>query len=246
VPAHETLAVGNATTDATDPVIPCAYGGRSQGIHSVWYSYTTGASPAYVSFDTTGSQLLAHLAVFSGPPGAFDLVPGGCVSDTGGDAQLNGLRLAPNTTYSIELATWSYPQPKDDAVLDMTSSPVYSVTKTADLSDGACNGDCSLREAISAANAAPGAVLIPKGTYQLAGAAGEDANNSGDLDVLAGYNVYGAGPDETVIDAHGEDRVLHAWLARPMARWSAAPTTPTRATRGRTRSPTPCATTPTR
>jgi CSLREA domain-containing protein len=147
--------------------------------------------------------------VFGGQPGAFELVPGGCVSDPGGDAQLNGLRLAPNTTYSIELATWSEPQSKDDAVLGVTSSPVYAVTKTADLSDGTCNADCSLREAISAANAAAGAVLIPKGIYKLAGAAGEDANTSGDLDVLAGYNIYGAGPDETVIDAQGEDRVLH-------------------------------------
>ena len=212
VPAHETLAIGDAMTDATDPVIPCAFGGRSQAIHSVWFSYTTGSSPVYVSLATTGSQFIDHLAVFTGRPGAFDLVPGGCVSDSGGDAQLNGLRLAPNTTYSIELATWrGEPQLlHDEAVLDMSSSPVYTVTTTADLAGATCNADCSLREAISAANAAPGAVLIPKGIYKLSGAAVDDANHSGDLDVLAGYNIYGAGPGETVIDAQGNDRVLDA------------------------------------
>jgi uncharacterized delta-60 repeat protein/CSLREA domain-containing protein len=41
--------------------------------------------------------------------------------------------------------------------LDDTS---YVVTKTADTNDGACNADCSLREAITAANSDPGAETI--------------------------------------------------------------------------------------
>src|SRR5688572_22184690 len=36
----------------------------------------------------------------------------------------------------------------------------YTVTKSADSNDGACNEDCSLREAIVAANTRPGADLI--------------------------------------------------------------------------------------
>lgn len=39
-------------------------------------------------------------------------------------------------------------------------SNAFVVTKTADTSDGACNADCSLREAITAANANPGADTI--------------------------------------------------------------------------------------
>ena len=46
---------------------------------------------------------------------------------------------------------------------------VFPVTKTADTADGACDADCSLREAILAANALPGPdeVVLPAGTYML-------------------------------------------------------------------------------
>jgi CSLREA domain-containing protein len=65
----------------------------------------------------------------------------------------------------------------------------FSVTKTTDTNDGACNADCSLREAIAAANAAAGAdtITLPAGTYQLTLAnvgANEDSNTTGDLDIL--------------------------------------------------------------
>ncbi len=46
---------------------------------------------------------------------------------------------------------------------------VFTVTKTADTNDGACNADCSLREAVAAANTNPGAdeVVVPAGSYVL-------------------------------------------------------------------------------
>jgi len=53
------------------------------------------------------------------------------------------------------------------------SAPVraatFTVTKTADTADGTCDNDCSLREAIIAANVASGAdtVSIPAGFYVL-------------------------------------------------------------------------------
>lgn len=42
---------------------------------------------------------------------------------------------------------------------------VFPVTKTADTADGVCNADCSLREAVIAANAAPGddEITLPAG-----------------------------------------------------------------------------------
>src|SRR5262249_40071359 len=51
---------------------------------------------------------------------------------------------------------------------------VFTVTKTADTADGACDADCSLREAILAANALAGAddVMLPAGTYMLSLVAG--------------------------------------------------------------------------
>jgi len=84
---------------------------------------------------------------------------------------------------------------------------------------------CSLREAISSANAdaapftgagecAPGSgadtVTLPPGTFKrvIAGG-GEDANAAGDLDVTSAMTIAGSGAASTIIDADGKDRVLH-------------------------------------
>jgi hypothetical protein len=82
---------------------------------------------------------------------------------------------------------------------------VFTVTTTAD------GGPGSLREAITAANAAPGAdrVELPAGTYTLTGAADDDANASGDLDVNDSLELAGAGARSTHIVGPGADRVLH-------------------------------------
>jgi fibronectin-binding autotransporter adhesin len=83
------------------------------------------------------------------------------------------------------------------------------------------DGDCSLREAIEAANTdtAVDACLaglghdyltLPPCTYTLAiPGVGEDNNQTGDLDILDDLTIYGAGVDTTVIDGNDLDRVLH-------------------------------------
>lgn len=56
-------------------------------------------------------------------------------------------------------------QPTSDVL-----AATFTVTKTADTSDGACDADCSLREAIAAANANGGGsdtITVPAGTYTL-------------------------------------------------------------------------------
>jgi CSLREA domain-containing protein len=81
----------------------------------------------------------------------------------------------------------------------------FTVTKTADTNDGACNADCSLREAIVAANA-PGAdsIILPAGTYTLTIAgAGEDGALTGDLDITSDLTLTGAGADVTTINGGG-------------------------------------------
>jgi trimeric autotransporter adhesin len=96
---------------------------------------------------------------------------------------------------------------------------VFNVTKTADTNDGTCNADCSLREAISAANAAVGShtINVPAGTYTLtlanAGGINEDDNATGDLDINRDITLVGAGAASTIIQAgttstNGIDKVI--------------------------------------
>ncbi len=82
------------------------------------------------------------------------------------------------------------------------------------------DGDCSLREAIVAANtdaavdACPtgsGAdtIVIPAGTYILSLIpGGSDDATSGDLNITDDLTLSGSGPNVTTIDANGIDRVI--------------------------------------
>lgn len=86
------------------------------------------------------------------------------------------------------------------------SAATFTVTKTTDSADGACNADCSLREAVLAANAAAGADVInlPPGRYVLSiTGADEDASANGDLDINGDLSLIGAGAPSTIIDANG-------------------------------------------
>ena len=98
----------------------------------------------------------------------------------------------------------------------LASSPAFAanftVTKIADTNDGVCNTDCSLREAIVAANAAAGADTIILGsglTYTLSlGPSDPTATpvaGSGDLDITDAVTIEGNG---STIDAAAIDRVF--------------------------------------
>ncbi len=88
-----------------------------------------------------------------------------------------------------------------------------TVTKLTDSADGTCDGDdCSLREAIIAANDSPGADVISlplAGTYVLTITGVNEAQAAtGDLDVRDDLTIIGQGPGATVIDANGIDRAF--------------------------------------
>jgi CSLREA domain-containing protein len=86
----------------------------------------------------------------------------------------------------------------------------YVVTKTADTNDGLCNADCSLREAVIAANGGLSPTIsIPAGVYvlDLVGA-GENDAATGDLDLRGGMIIGGAGAGKTIIDGNLTDRVF--------------------------------------
>lgn len=88
---------------------------------------------------------------------------------------------------------------------------VFIPTKLTDSADGACDSDCSLREAVLAANAADGAdfIVLGPGTYSLSLAGtDEDLGATGDLDVLEDLAIVGRDAAGTVIDANKIDRVF--------------------------------------
>jgi CSLREA domain-containing protein len=85
----------------------------------------------------------------------------------------------------------------------------FLVTTTLDVVDPN-DGQLSLREAISAANASPGAdtIIVPAGVYQLALRGADDTNAAGDFDITGSTLFQGAGAGSTVIDGQQIDRVF--------------------------------------
>lgn len=101
------------------------------------------------------------------------------------------------------------------ALAGPASAATYNVDRFDDSTTNGCMvgvfGDCALRGAIIAANnhAGDDTVLLHTGTYALSIAGTyEDACQTGDLDVTDGLLIVGDGPDRTIIDAAGIDRVL--------------------------------------
>jgi CSLREA domain-containing protein len=86
----------------------------------------------------------------------------------------------------------------------------FEVTKQQDTNDGKCDSDCSLREAIVAANASPGYdrvwVNVQYVSLDLSG-----SGNLGDLDITDKAWVAGNGIKETVVSMSQDfnDRVFH-------------------------------------
>ncbi len=100
---------------------------------------------------------------------------------------------------------------------------VITVTTTDDVVDGVttsvasllgntgADGLISLREAIIATNNSAGAdtIFLPAGVFSLTQTGtGEDAANSGDLDITGALTIFGAGPQVTFVDGTGADRVF--------------------------------------
>ena len=88
-----------------------------------------------------------------------------------------------------------------------------TVTRFDDPAPDGCDTDCSLREAILAAEADPGpdTILLRAGHYMLEideTVIGEDAGLQGDLDIASEVAIEGAGAGKTIIDGDGIDRVF--------------------------------------
>lgn len=99
----------------------------------------------------------------------------------------------------------------------------FTVTRTDDPTpDGCAPGDCSLREAVMAANAANATtslsskvrLVLPEARYELAIPPGENGDldlygTTGDLDIFGLVTVETVGGVKATIDANGIDRIFH-------------------------------------
>src|SRR3954447_15017383 len=84
---------------------------------------------------------------------------------------------------------------------------VFNVTTTKDGNDHECNQDCTLREAVSLANAQGNSITLPPGVYKLT--LGELVLQNNIVIIGAGtVGGQGAGARTTVIDARGASRVV--------------------------------------
>ncbi len=96
-----------------------------------------------------------------------------------------------------------------------------SIMVTTTIDELNVDGDCSLREAIQAANtdtavdtcpAGSGmdTIFLPAGLYSLTlGSSGEDENLGGDLDISQDLIIIGDSKSTTILDGNASDRVFH-------------------------------------
>lgn len=125
-------------------------------------------------------------------------------------SDLPDLPELPDSPHQVQFTIPPF-EPPDGTVITVT-------TTSDDLED---NGNCTLREAIQAANtdtAVDGCpagdgedlIVLAAGVYVLSIAgSSEDDNATGDLDIRSSLVVSGTGAEMTVVDANGIDRVLH-------------------------------------
>ncbi|MBL8076940.1 MAG: hypothetical protein JNM55_03180 [Anaerolineales bacterium] len=94
--------------------------------------------------------------------------------------------------------------------LTLCTRPEYVVTRNDDVAGGLCSAtNCTLRQAVFASNVCSGeqVIRIPEGTYALTVTGrNEDANATGDLDIIDGVRIIGSGMP--VIDGYASDRVF--------------------------------------
>lgn len=143
------------------------------------------------------------------------------VSSTRVDATINAADVASAGSATVTVANLGPGGGTSNPMtFNITSLVVDATADTADVApgNGVCadaSGVCSLRAALQEANALAGAqtITFAAGTNStpivLTGAANDDANVSGDLDILGDVTITGNGAANTFLDGGGLDRVLH-------------------------------------
>jgi CSLREA domain-containing protein len=132
--------------------------------------------------------------------------------------QLNGMT---RLTIALAVCLLAFASPyhlQPAAASEILAGTTINVTTQADEFNS--DGDCSLREALRAANlnmavdACPAgsgmdSIAIEPGTYNLTRlGSGEDEGLTGDLDILDSVTIVGASLTSTIIDGQGSDRIF--------------------------------------
>lgn len=103
------------------------------------------------------------------------------------------------------------------------TAPAATIVVTSEVDELDPDGECSLREAVRAANTdAPinacssgsgtDTIVVPAGFYGLAIPGTDDTGLAGDFDLTEDVTVAGAGASSTVIDGGAIDRIFHVQL----------------------------------
>jgi hypothetical protein len=206
--AGSTFADEKSFTTTPLPVAGLNISGRTEGVTQVGYPFvaavtpTTATYPITYTWQASGQVPITHIS-----DGLTDTVtftwttPGSQVITVTADNSVG-------TATSTHLITISPLFTGTLLVVDTTldsNDPIYRACTTA-------ADDCSLRGAISRANAGVTntyTIQVPAGIYTLTLSGDEDNNATGDLDVKSSLNLVGDGADSTVINGNQLDRVLH-------------------------------------
>ncbi len=142
--------VSGGTTEGSEKTVfaagECGVAQSATITNTVWYTWTSPASPTNVIFETQGSDFDSHLALYTG--GGFPLTQVACSDTFISDDGALSLTPAASTTYRIQIGKEGGAG-GTQAFLSMTTGALIMVTTTNDENDSTINGfNVSLREAI--------------------------------------------------------------------------------------------------
>jgi CSLREA domain-containing protein len=167
------------------------------------------------------NPLLAPLADNGGPTPTHALLPGSPALEAGDNCVLTDSCASDNLGFNLttdQRGTGFNRQAGstvDIGAYEVSCSPTFTVVTTADTPDAQpgdslcadANGNCSLRAALTEANALPACgtltIHLPAGTYTqtLVAAADENTNAGGDWDIAHNVVIRGAGAGTTILQA---------------------------------------------
>ncbi len=201
----------NSFTVALIPMTGASIDGRAEGVIQVGYSFVAMVSPVTATqpitfvWNASGQGLATHTNRGVTDTAIFTWnVPGPQVVTVTASSALSAVT-------GTHLITMNLPSTDTRLVVDTTvdsNDPVYQACTTT-------ANDCSLRGAISKANADNShaySVLLPAGIYTLTLSGSEDNNATGDLDIRSSLTLIGGGTDYTIINGNQLDRVLHVYV----------------------------------